>query len=152
MELTHVGRVLEDLLETLEDGRKGFTQSAEKLAEGGRTDLAGRMREFADQRSTFAAEVRTLASRLGIDLDESGSMAGALHRGWIALKDALASDEPAAVLGAAETGEDHAKSEFTKALDADLPEEARTLVARQAAAVSAVHDEVRKLRDQERAA
>ncbi|HLU32081.1 MAG TPA: PA2169 family four-helix-bundle protein [Acidimicrobiia bacterium] len=152
METSHVGRVLEDLLETLEDGKKGFTQTAEKLTEANRDDLAGRMREFADQRSSFGAEIRTLASQLGIELDESGSMAGALHRGWISLKDALASDEPAAVLAAAETGEDHAKDEFTKALDEDLPGDVRTLIARQAAAVAAVHDEVKKLRDEEKSA
>lgn len=152
METSDVRRVLEDLLETLEDGKKGFTQTAEKLAEANRNDLAGRMREFADQRSSFGAEIRTLASQLGIELDESGSMAGALHRGWISLKDALASDEPAAVLAAAETGEDHAKDEFTKALDEDLPGDVRTLIARQAAAVAAVHDEVKKLRDEEKSA
>lgn len=152
MDTSHVGRVLEDILETLEDGKKGFTQTAEKLTEANRNDLAGRMREFADQRSSFAAEIRSLAAQLGIDLEESGSMTGALHRGWMSLKDALAVDEPAAVLAAAETGEDHAKNEFTKALDEDLPEEVRTLLARQAAAVSAVHDEVRKLRDEEKAA
>ena len=152
METSHVGRVLEDLLETLEDGKKGFTQTAEKLTEANRDDLAGRMREFADQRSSFGAEIRTLASQLGIELDESGSMAGALHRGWISLKDALASDEPAAVLAAAETGEDHAKDEFTKALDEDLPGDVRTLIARQAAAEAAVHDEVKKLRDEEKSA
>lgn len=152
METSHVGRVLEDLLETLEDGKKGFTQTAEKLTEANRNDLAGRMREFADQRSSFGSEIRTLASQLGIELGESGSMAGTLHRGWISLKDALASDEPAAVLAAAETGEDHAKDEFTKALDEDLPGDVRTLIARQAAAVSAVHDEVKKLRDEENTA
>lgn len=152
METSHVGRVLEDLIETLEDGKKGFTESATKLAEAGRDDLALRMREFADQRSTFSAELRTLAGNLGISIDESGSAAGALHRGWMSLKEALSSDEAAAVLGAAESGEDHAKREFTKALDEDLPAEARTLIARQASAVAAVHDEVRKLRDEEKAA
>ena len=147
MDNNNVDRVLKDLIETLEDGKKGFAQTAEKLSDSERSDLAGRMNDLASQRAEFSSELRTLASSLGIEMDESGSIAGDLHRGWMALKDALTGDDAHAVLAAAETGEDHAKREYTKALDQDLPENVRSVIARQASAIAAAHDEVRALRD-----
>lgn len=147
MDNTNVDRVLKDLIETLEDGKKGFAQTAEKLSDSERSDLAGRMNDLASQRADFSSELHALANSLGIEMDESGSMAGDLHRGWMALKDALTGDDAHAVLAAAETGEDHAKREYTKALDEDLPENVRSVIARQASAIAAAHDEVRALRD-----
>lgn len=140
--------VLEDLIETLEDGKKGFEKAAERLEKDGRTDIAGRMREFSQERARFSQELRDLAAREGVEIKEDGSMAGAFHRGWITLTDALTGDDPSAVLSAAESGEDHAVAEFEKALtSAELGEAANAVVARQAAEVKAAHDEVRTFRD-----
>jgi uncharacterized protein (TIGR02284 family) len=151
MDTDSIGDVLQDLIETLEDGRKGFAQSAEKLAEAGRNDLAERMREFSNQRTRYSAELRSLATGQGIMIEEDGSIAGAVHRGWIAVKDAVSSNEVGAVLGAAETGEDAATKQYRDALAAELPPQIRAVVAEQAIAIEAAHDEVRALRDRETA-
>ena len=52
----------------------------------------------------------------------------------------------AAVIGAAETGEDHAVKQYREALDADISPEFRPLVARQLASVQAAHDYGRTLK------
>lgn len=140
--------VVKDLVETLEDGKEGFAKAAEKLSGDGRADIAARMLQLSRQRQDFSAELRGLATQHGFEIDESGSAAGALHRGWITLKDALTGDDPHAVLAAAESGEDHAKAEYEKALDEqELLADVRTTISRQATAVMAAHDEVRALRD-----
>ena len=54
-----------------------------------------------------------------------------MHRGWLSLKDALTGDDAGAVLKAAATGEDHAVSEYEKALEMDLSAGFREVVARQ---------------------
>ncbi|MGF1665405.1 MAG: PA2169 family four-helix-bundle protein [Acidimicrobiia bacterium] len=151
MDTDSIGSVLEDLIETLEDGRKGFEQTADKLAEAERPDLAERMRAFSNQRTRYSAELRSLAAGEGITIDEDGSLAASMHRGWIALKDALSSNEAGAVLGAAETGEDAATRQYRDALAADLPPHIRAVVAEQAIAIEAAHDEVKALRDRETA-
>ncbi len=141
--------VLEDLIETLEDGRQGFTQAAEKLEDDGHPEIAAQMMGFSNQRAQFSNELRQLASSTGTEIEESGSVAGALHRGWMSLKDALTGDDPHAILSAAETGEDHAVSEYEDALaDEALPSEFRDVVRKQAAEVRRAHDTVRALRDQ----
>lgn len=140
-------RVIVDLIETLEDGQKGFAQAADKLAGSDRPEIAVALRTYADQRADFAAELHRLAADEGLTVDASGSAAGALHRGWMALTDALSGDDPHAVLAAAESGEDHAVAQYREALDEELDAPVRSVIARQAAAVQAVHDHVRDLRD-----
>lgn len=140
-------KVTQDLIETLEDGKTGFTEAAEKLAQTDRADLATKFHQFAAQRAQFADELRQLAARYGDQVDDGGSLAGALHRGWMTLKDALAGDDPQGVLDAAEQGEDHAKAEYEDALEADISPGLREVVRRQQREVVAVHDQVRELRN-----
>ena len=139
--------VTKDLVETLEDGREGFAKGAEKLESSDNRNEAALFRRLSEQRATFSTELQALVQSYGDDVDESGSLAGKLHRGWMSLKDALAGSDPDGVLDAAEQGEDHAVSEFEKALKADISQPMRTVVERQAAEVKRAHDEVKALRD-----
>lgn len=140
-------RTTTDLIETLRDGEKGFADAAEKLESTDRADLAPQFQKYALQRGTFAAELERMAARYGDDIDENGSAAAALHRGWMALKDALSGDSASGVLDAAEQGEDHAVSEYEKALAADISPELRTVVSRQFNEIKLAHDEVKALRN-----
>ncbi len=137
---------IKDLVQTLEDGRKGFADAAAKLADDGNTQLATEFTQFAEQRQRFSSELRTVAASAGVEFDEDGSVAGALHRGWIALKDALTGDDPDAIVNAAETGEEHAVSEYEKALDrGELPSDVAMLVKRQAEEIRTVRDRLAAL-------
>ena len=139
--------VTKDVLETLEDGKDGYTKGAEKLSDLGDTTMITRFRDLAGQRTKFADELQRMAKAYGDDPDRSGSVVATLHRGWMTLKDALSGSDPEAVLDVAEQGEDHAKSEYAKALDADISAGLRTVVARQYTEVQQTHDIVRDLRD-----
>ncbi len=138
-------KVTKDLMQTLEDGRKGFADAADKLADTDRADLAPRFREFSEQRASMYAELDRLAAAYGDDLDEDGSAAAALHRGWMSLKDALTGSSADGVLDAAEQGEDHAVSDYRDALDKDLSLGLAEVVRRQLIDITATHDEVKRL-------
>lgn len=141
--------ILEDLVETLEDGREGFHRAAEKLLDDGYPELAQRMSQFSDERARLSAELREIAVTEGIEIEGNGSTAAALHRGWMGLADTLTGGDPHAVLSAAESGEDHAVNEFDRALQRDdLPDDLRPVITAQAQTVRSAHDEVRMLRDQ----
>src|SRR3954463_10856274 len=99
-------KVTKDLIQTCRDGEEGFAKAADKLAKDGRDDLATRFREFSDQRAGFAAELEKLAAQYGEDDSKSGSVAGAVHRGWLSVKDTISGSDPEGVLDAAEQGED----------------------------------------------
>ena len=137
--------VTKELVETLEDGRKGYEQSAEKLKDSSSPQIAADMTRLADQRRQLSAELRQIAGSYGDVIDESGSAAAAVHRGWIALKDALSGADSTAVFRAAVQGEDHAITEYQKALDKDLSPSLREIVSRQLGQIRAAHDQVQAM-------
>jgi uncharacterized protein (TIGR02284 family) len=138
-------KVAKDLVETLKDGERGFASAAEKVGDGDHPEWATTLQRLSEQRAGFRREIVALGHAYGDDVDESGSAAAALHRGWISLKDALTGDDAGSVLGAAVTGEDHAVSEYEKALEHDLSAGFREVVIRQHDAVVAARAEVKAL-------
>lgn len=123
--------VTQDLIETLVDGQKGFTQAAEKLASDGNAVHADTFRGFAAQRAAMADELRLMAKAYGDTVDSDGSTLAAAHRGWISLKDAVTGSDPDAVVKAASTGEDYAVEKFEDALEQEISIDLRLKVADQ---------------------
>ncbi|TQM64855.1 ferritin-like domain-containing protein [Humibacillus xanthopallidus] len=138
-------KVAKDLVETLKDGERGFAAAAEKLRDSDRAEWAATLQRLSEQRAGFRREIVEMGHEYGDDVDESGSVAATLHRGWISLKDALTGDDAGSVLGAAVTGEDHAVSEYEKGLEKDLSAGFREVVTRQHAAIVAARNEVKAL-------
>lgn len=138
-------KAAKELVETLRDGERGYTQAAERVRDGEHAEWGTTLERLARQRAEFRAEIVALGHEYGDDVDESGTATAALHRGWMALKDALTGDDPQGVLGAAVTGEDHAVAEYDKALEQDLSDGFRSVVERQRTAVRAARDEVKAL-------
>ena len=88
-----------------------------------------------------------MAAAYGDDIDESGSVKGTIHRGWMAVKDALSGSDPDGILDAAEQGEDHAVDSYKKALDEDISPDLKDVLRRQMGTVQATHDQVKALRN-----
>jgi uncharacterized protein (TIGR02284 family) len=97
------------------------------------------------------ADLRQLITRLGGNPQEHGSIAGALHRGWVTLKASATKRTDLSILEECERGEDVAKARYRKALEENLPEDVRSIVQRQYDGVQRNHDQIRDLRDQYRA-
>lgn len=137
--------VTEDLIQTLEDGKDGYTKGANKLDELDETSLAATFREFAEQRTRFGDELEGMAASYGDDVERSGSVAASVHRGWMTLKEALSSSDAKAILDVAKQGEDHAVSEFDKALEQDISAGLREVVQRQATEITAARESITNL-------
>ena len=108
---------LNDLIETLKDGKNGFETAAGDVKDA---RVKSVFQEFARQRSQFAGELQAEVSRLGGEPEKSGSAAAAVHRGWINLKSAIGGGEKS-ILEEAERGEDVTVKSFEKALKQPLP-------------------------------
>ncbi|MCB1027356.1 MAG: PA2169 family four-helix-bundle protein [Microthrixaceae bacterium] len=145
--MSNDAQVTKKVIEVLEDGKLGFADAADKLADSDRADLAPTFRKFSEQRATFAGELERLAAAYGDDIDGSGSVKGTLHRGWMAVKDALSGSDPDGVLDAAEQGEDHAVGVYNDALAEDISPELGEVLRRQLGSVEAAHDQVKALRN-----
>ena len=134
-----------NLVTTLKDGQKGYTEAAEKLADSDRPEWAQTMTRFSQQRAAFAQEIVDLGHAYGDDVDESSSVTAAAHRGWLALKDLVSGDSPSGVLDAAVQGEDHSVRAYDDALEEDLSAGFRAVVERQRGEVVAARDTVKGL-------
>lgn len=136
--------VIADLVQICKDGQHGFETAARDV---NATELQQLFRGYASERQQFVRELEAQTVALGDKVDESGSVAGAIHRGWMNLKAGVASNEPAAILAECERGEDAALTAYRKALAENIDPETRGIVVRQLASVKAAHDRVKSLRD-----
>lgn len=136
--------VLNDLLESARDGEYGFHASSEHAQSG---ELKGIFQRHSRECAAAALELEHEIRRLNGEPTSGGTMAGALHRGWVSVKTALSSHDDKSVLEECERGEDTAVARYRKALKAILPANVRAVVERQAQGAQRNHDEVRALRD-----
>jgi uncharacterized protein (TIGR02284 family) len=79
---------------------------------------------------------------MGGEAATSGSTAGALHRGWINLKTALAVDTDLAILDEAELGEEAALKNYILALRKRLPYDLQSIVSRQHREIQKAHNAI----------
>ena len=137
---------LNDLIETCYDGEYGFKACSERTkASNLQAVFAARMHECANAAAELASEV----VRLGGTPEDSGTVSGTVHRGWVAVREMLTGDDnnDLAVLEECERGEDIALGRYRKALKAALPSDTRALVERQMVGVQKNHDTIKSLRD-----
>ena len=136
---------INNLIETLKDGEKGFKEASEAVKD---PQLKSLFREYSQQRHRFASELQIQAQTLGESKPEkSSSTAGAMHRAWINLKSAVTSGDDKAILSECERGEDSAINEYEEAMQDGLSGTAREVVARQFTEIKSAHDRVKHLRD-----
>jgi uncharacterized protein (TIGR02284 family) len=148
--MANVTSVLNELIETSRDGEKGFRTAAEDTKNAELKDIF--LKRAADC-AKGASQLQQLVAKRGEKPEEGGSVAGAMHRGWVNLKATLTGRDDVAILEECERGEDVAKAKYRKALeDDDLPADARQVVQRQYEGVLRNHDQVRALRDRYRGA
>ena len=140
---------LNKLVEASKDGEFGFRDAAEKAKS---PDLQHTFRQHADECRQGATELQALVSQLGGTAENGGTMSGAAHRGWMAVKGGVTGYTDLAILEECERGEDSAMKSYREALDGELPATARALVERQYEGVKRNHAQVRALRDTARAA
>lgn len=134
---------LNDLIETLKDGKNGFETAANDVKDA---RVKAVFQEFAQQRSQLATELQSEVRKLGGDPEKSGSASASMHRGWMNIKSALGGGEKS-ILNEAERGEDVAVKSYEKALSQSLPDDVSGIVRRQYGQVKQAHDRVRELRD-----
>lgn len=145
MDRDDVISTLNDLIETARDGEEGFRTSAENAKS---PELKAFFQQGAQRCSSAVQELQMQVSSLGGSPAERGTVAGAMHRGWVNLKSALSMDDDKAILNEVERGEDHACEVYRDAMQKDLPPDLKMLVTRMYDGTRQNHDKVKMLRDQ----
>lgn len=142
---SNVLSTINNLIQTCKDGQEGFREASENVDD---PELKHLLAEYSMQRSQFAGVLQNAALYLGDhDPKDSGSVGGAIHRGWINLKAAIAGRDRYKILSECEAGEDTAVKEYRKALELALPSDITATISEQFAEIQTAHDQIRALRD-----
>ncbi len=147
MDIKDVIETVNDLIETSKDGEYGFRRCAERVEAPGLKQVLGRR---ADECQKAATELQTIISQLGGTAETGGSALGAVHRGWVSVRDVLSGNSDLAVLEECERGEDAALDRYRTALEDSLPPHVRNIVERQYEGVKRNHNQIRTLRNEAR--
>ncbi len=139
---------LNNLVETSKDGEAGFKVCANDVK---RPDLKQLFIEHSRQCGSAASELQRAVLELGGKPEESTSIGADLHRRWVDLKSLVTGKDEEAILNEAERGEDVAENHYSEALQQNLPTDIRAMVQRQYEGLLRNHDQIKALRNVERA-
>lgn len=142
--------VIEKLIEYARDGQNGWRDGAEHAKD---PQLKKWMEEISLQRAKIAGDLENEAIRLGkSNVNRTGSVEGAIHRGWTDLKANLGGGD-AAILSSMETGDSYAVQGYEKHLDDKrLPDSLLSMIGTQVLSIRSALEKVRALRAQHKAA
>jgi uncharacterized protein (TIGR02284 family) len=146
----YVADALEDLIAVARDGQSGYR-------DGGEHAKDPQLRRFLDSvglaRAKFAGDLESYAVRLGKgDVNRSGSVKGAIQRGWTDLKANLGAGDDS-ILSSMETGDSYAKHRYEKyANDNKLPDDILETIRIQQQTIARTLDRVRAMRQLRKAA
>ncbi|GAB3309977.1 PA2169 family four-helix-bundle protein [Hymenobacter humi] len=145
MEAKATQALLNELVETLKDGQKGYADAMTDVED---QKLKETFKKYAAQRSEYITEIEDQMFKLNLEPDESSSVTGTVHRAWIDLKSALTSKDNKAVLNECERGEDYAVKAYQTALKAqDLPTPVKSLIEKQYQGVQEALTTIKSLKD-----
>jgi len=138
---------LNDLIEISHDGEYGFRELADRAQA---PELKQTFQRRADEIKSSVTDLQQAVTAQGGKPEDGGSAAGALHRGWVAVRSTLTTSTDLSLLEEAERGEDSALAGYRKAAKQELPAPVRSLVEQQLQGVQRNHDQIKALRDRQR--
>lgn len=142
MEQSALISMLRALLDALEDGHAGYQVAAQGLKD---TKMKRALGQIALERKGLGEELREVILKHGGAPKSHGTVAGALHRGWIQMKE-LGHAAPATILEECSRGEAASMKLYKEALAKDLPPEVRKVVALHLDHITAAREKVLELR------
>jgi uncharacterized protein (TIGR02284 family) len=138
MDKSHDITVINTLISTTLDSVKGYRESAEDSQVATHAQF---FREMAEERSRVASDLQAHVRTLGGDPETDSSTAGAMHRTWLNIKEAVTGSDEAAIVTEVERGEDYIKDKYEVALrDGDLSIETRGLLEKCMESIRKGHD------------
>lgn len=111
MEKSRLKDVLQDIVDTCQDGVEGYEAAAGGIEDDSIRTLFLRL---SQQRKGFIEELKNEALKLGIELEGSGSKAGFFKRTWLATKSAFSARTKDKIIEEAMDGEKKAVDVYAK--------------------------------------
>jgi len=140
----HDIHVLNSLIKTTLDSRKGFIDAAEDAET---TRFKTLFSDFAQDRADTAALLQAEVRRLGGNPEDDSSFIAAAHRTFMNLRELFSARDDKAIIAEVERGEDYIKAKYEEALrDDQLSPSSRSVIERAFQSVRAGHDRASELK------
>jgi uncharacterized protein (TIGR02284 family) len=134
----HDIHVLNSLIKTTLDSRKGFIDAAEDAET---TRFKTLFSDFAQDRADTAALLQAEVRRLGGNPEDDSSFIAAAHRTFMNLRELFTARDDKAIIAEVERGEDYIKGKYEEALrDDQLSSSSRSVIEHAFQSVRAGHD------------
>ena len=144
MENDKVVSLLNDLITKNYDAEKGYNEAAEKIEH---TSLKSYFESQSKNRYDFGHQIKTLIAKYGGEPIKGTSVAGDLHRTWIAIRDAFTSGDQA-IYDECVRGEEAFSTEYGETLNHEgLPADVISLVKTQKESVDKALTSLRAMAD-----
>jgi uncharacterized protein (TIGR02284 family) len=134
------------LIEVCHDSESLFATASNAVA-GEEPLLKAELMQYSFQRGDFALDLEHELASVGEEPVHRGTIAGAVHRGWLNLKHVVSGDERFSILNECLRSENASLEAYQAALSADLPSPLPNIVRTQYAAIERVRDRIQALRD-----
>jgi len=143
---------INDLIRINNDRVVGYEKGMDELKSED-ADLKALFQRYISESRQYAQELTQEVRRLGGEPADSTTNSGKVYRVWMDLKASVTGHDRQTVLNNCEFGEDAAQKAYDTALNADVDFEPslRDLIVRQKASLKAGHDEIKRLRDMQKA-
>ena len=145
---------LNDLIQINNDRIVGYEKAIDELKSED-ADLRSLFQRYIAESKQYVQELTHEVTRLGGSPSTGTTNSGKVYRVWMDLKAVVTGHDRKTVLENCEFGEDAAQKSYDMALNSDdaaLEPTLRTLIVQQKAQLRIGHDEVKGLRDLEKAA
>lgn len=143
--------VLNDLIKINNDRIEGY----ETAIENAQTIDVGLQTVFSKMKSEsikYTAELHNRVLQLGGEPQDGTTVSGKLYRAWMDVKATFTGKDRTSLLEACEYGEDAAQKAYKDALETEgLPADIRDFIAEQKKALRSSHDEIKAMRDMQKA-
>ncbi len=120
--------LLNELIVTCKDGEKGYREASEGIQNAFYRML---FNEYSRLRLKFAKELQAQVVMLGGQPDRKGTVKGAIHRGWMNLKNAIAGHDDDLIVAECRRGEDLAIQQYKSVLKTDMTAKLRSILEHQ---------------------
>lgn len=144
--------IINDLIRINHDRIVGYEKAIDELKPED-ADLKVLFQKYITESRQYAQELTLEVGRLGGDPADGTTNSGKIYRVWMDLKAAVTGKDRQTILDNCEFGEDAGQKAYDLALNSDVELETplRDLIVRQKATLKVGHDEVKRLRDMEKA-
>lgn len=146
-----INEVLNDLIKINNDRIEGY----DKAIQNAKTidiDLQTIFSKMKSQSIKYIAELHNKVLQLGGQAETGTTLSGKIYRAWMDVKATFTGKDRISLLDACEFGEDAAQRAYTEALNEEgLPMDITDIIREQKASLRLSHDEIRAMRDAQKA-